>query len=126
MDLDQITKLAENETVRRLLRSVLVQVGDGLDLNRLLDHLQQGGLQQQVQSWISTSPNREVTGRQVRDALGAAGLDAAAQDAGTTPKDAAAKLAEVLPQLVDGASPTGVLPDATTLEDAMNQVFGAH
>ncbi|HEV7708453.1 MAG TPA: YidB family protein [Asanoa sp.] len=124
MDLDQINKLAENDTVRRLLLSVLTRTGDGLDLNRLLDRLQQGGLQQQVESWIHIAPNREVTGPQVRDALGAANLDAAAKDAGITPEQAADKLSEVLPELVDRASPSGVLPDATTLQDAMSQVLG--
>ncbi|GAA1865516.1 YidB family protein [Asanoa iriomotensis] len=123
MDLDEITKLAQNERVRRLLVSVLTRAGDGLDLNRLLDQLQQGGLQQQVQSWIDNGPNREITDAQIRDALGAANLDRAADDAGLAPKQAAGTLAEVLPQLVDRASPSGALPDATTLEEAFNQLL---
>ncbi|MEV0718213.1 YidB family protein [Asanoa sp. NPDC050611] len=123
MDLDEITKLAQNERVRRLLLSVLTRAGDGLDLNRLLDQLQQGGLQQHVQSWISTGPNREITDAQIRDALGAANLDAAADDAGLPTKRAAGTLAEVLPQLVDRASPGGALPDATTLQEAFNQLL---
>jgi uncharacterized protein YidB (DUF937 family) len=122
MDLDEITKLAQNERVRRLLLSVLTRAGDGPDLNRLLDQLQQGGLQQQVQSWISTGPNREVTPAQMRDALGAANLDAAADAAGVPPKRAAGTLAEVLPQLVDRASPGGALPDVSTLQEAINQL----
>jgi len=123
MDLDEITKLAQNERVRRLVLSVLSRAGGDLDLNRLLDQLQQGGLQQQVQSWIHTAPNREVTGAQIRDALGAANLDAAADDAGMTPDEAADTLAGLLPQLVDRASPAGVLPDATTLQDAFSQIL---
>lgn len=123
MDLHEITKLAQNERIRRLMLSVLSRAGGGLDLNRLLDQLQQGGLQQQVQSWIHTSPGREVTGGQIRDALGAANLDAAADDAGMTPEQAADALAELLPELVDRASPGGVLPDATTLQDAFSQIL---
>jgi len=123
MDLDEITKLAQNERVRRLLLRVLDRTGDGVDLNRLLVQLQQGGLQQQVQSWIHTSPGRDVTGAQIRDALGAANLDAAADDAGMTPDEAADTLADVLPQLVDRASPAGVLPDPTTLQDAFTRIL---
>ncbi|GIF68873.1 hypothetical protein Ais01nite_69080 [Asanoa ishikariensis] len=123
MDLDEITKLTQNERVRRLLLSVLNRAGDGIDLNRLLDQLQQGGLQQQVQSWIHTSPGREVTGAQISDALGAANLDAAAEAAGMTPDEAGDTLAELLPQVVDRASPGGVLPDATTLQDAFTHVL---
>jgi uncharacterized protein YidB (DUF937 family) len=123
MDLAEISKLAQNERVRRLLVSVLTRAGGGLDLNRLLDQLQQGGLQQQVQSWIRTGPNREITGEQIRDALGAANLDAAADDAGMPPERAAGTLAEVLPQLVDRASPGGALPDASTLQDAFYQLL---
>ncbi|MEV4536082.1 YidB family protein [Asanoa sp. NPDC049518] len=123
MDLDQITKLAQNERVRRLLLSVLNRAGDGVDLNRLLDQLQQGGLQQQVQSWIHTAPGREITAAQIRDALGAANLDAAADAAGMRPEEAAETLADLLPQLVDRVSPGGLLPDATTLQDAFTQVL---
>ncbi|MDG4820365.1 YidB family protein [Asanoa sp. WMMD1127] len=123
MDLDQITKLAQNERVRRLLLSVLSRTGDDLDLNRLLDQLQQGGLQQQVQSWIHIGPNREVTGTQIQDALGAANLDASADDAGLTPQHAADTLAELLPQIVDRASPAGALPDASTLQEVFNQIL---
>ena len=124
MDLDQITKLTQNDTVRRLLQSVLAYAGDsGLDLNRLLDHLQQGGLQQQIQSWVDTGANKPVSGQQVRDALGAETLDAAAAQAGTSPDDAAEKLADVLPRLVDSASPSGALPDASSLQDAMSQIL---
>jgi len=124
MDLDQITKLTQNDTVRRLLQSVMAHAGDsGLDLNRLLDHLQQGGLQQQIQSWVDTGANKPVSGQQVRDALGAETLDAAAAQAGTSPDDAAEKLADVLPRLVDSASPSGALPDASSLQDAMSQIL---
>jgi len=124
MNLDRLLKLASDETTRRLLVSVTERAGaGGLDLNALLDHLQQGGLQGQVQSWVALGPNRPVTAEQIRDALGADTVDAAAGEAGTSPERAAATLADVLPAFVDGASPSGVLPDATSLQDAMSQIL---
>jgi uncharacterized protein YidB (DUF937 family) len=128
VDLNQIMKLVSDPTVRQLLQSLLSRMGSGqggsFDVNKLMSQLQQGGLQQQVQSWVDTGSNQPVTGQQVQQALGSDAIDQAAADAGTTPDDAAKKLANVLPQLVDKASPQGQLPDATALQSAFSQLLG--
>jgi uncharacterized protein YidB (DUF937 family) len=128
MDLNQIMKLVNDPTVRQLLQSLLTKVSGGqggsLDVNKLMSQLQQGGLQQQVQSWVDTGSNQPVTGQQVQQALGADTIAQAAADAGTTPDEAAKKLASVLPQLVDKASPEGSMPDANALQSALDQLLG--
>jgi uncharacterized protein YidB (DUF937 family) len=126
MDLNQIMKLANDPTVQKLLQSLLSRFTGGqggANLEGLMAQLQQGGLGNQVQSWVDTGANEKVSGDQVKAALGAETIDQAASDAGTSPDDAAKKLATVLPQLVDKASPEGSMPDMKTLQDALGQLL---
>jgi uncharacterized protein YidB (DUF937 family) len=127
MDLNQIMKLANDPTVQKLLQSLLSRFtggqGGGMNLNGLMQQLQQGGLGDQVQSWVGTGNNEKISGDQITQALGPDAIDQAASAAGTSPDDAAKKLANVLPQLVDKVSPQGSMPDATTIQDALGQVF---
>jgi uncharacterized protein YidB (DUF937 family) len=129
MDLSQIMKLANDPTVQKLLQSLLSrfaggQGGQAAGMTGLMTQLEQHGLGNQVQSWTGTGGNEKVTGQQLTEALGADTIDQAATAAGTSPDDAANKLASVLPQLVDKASPEGSMPDPKTLQDALGQLFG--
>jgi uncharacterized protein YidB (DUF937 family) len=126
MDLNQIMKLANDPTVQKLLQSLLSRFTGGqggANLEGLMAQLQQGGLGNQVQSWVGTGANEKVSGEQVTQALGAETIDQAASAAGTSPDEAAKKLATVLPQLVDKASPEGSMPDMKTLQDALGQLL---
>ena len=126
MDLSQIMKLANDPTVQKLLQSLLSRFTGGqggVNLDGLMSQLQQGGLGNQVQSWVDTGANEKVSGEQMTQALGADAIDQAASAAGTSPDDAAKKLATVLPQLVDKASPEGSMPDMKTLQDALGQLL---
>jgi len=126
MDLNQIMKLANDPTVQKRLQSLLSRFAGGqggANLEGLMAQLQQGGLGNQVQSWVDTGANEKVSGEQVTQALGADTIDQAASAAGTSPDDAAKKLATVLPQLVDKASPEGSMPDTKTLQDALGQLL---
>jgi uncharacterized protein YidB (DUF937 family) len=126
MDLNQIMKLANDPTVQKLLQSLLSRFTGGqggASLEGLMAQLQQGGLSNQVQSWVDTGANEKVSGEQVKEALGAETIDQAASAAGTSPDEAAKKLATVLPQLVDKASPEGSMPDMKTLQDALGQLL---
>jgi uncharacterized protein YidB (DUF937 family) len=127
MDLNQIMKLANDPTAQKLLQSLLSRFmagqGGGMNLNGLMSQLQQGGLGEQAQSWVDTGDNKKVSGEQVTQALGPEAIHEAAAAAGTTPDEAAKKLASVLPQLVDKATPQGNMPDPTTLQDALGQLL---
>jgi uncharacterized protein YidB (DUF937 family) len=126
MDLNQIMKPANDPTVQKLLQSLLSRFTGGqggANLEGLMAQLQQGGLGNQVQSWVDTGANEKVSGEQVTQALGAETIDQAASAAGTSPDEAAKKLATVLPQLVDKASPEGSMPDTKTLQDALGQLL---
>lgn len=87
--------------------------GAGLGgLGGLLQQLQQGGLGDAAQSWVSTGENQPVSGEQLSAALGADRIDAIAQQVGMPAGDLSSQLAQVLPQVVDQMTPNGQLPDA--------------
>ena len=80
-------------------------------LGALLQQLQQGGLGDAAQSWVSTGPNLPVSADQLQSALGADRIDALAQQVGLPAGDLSSQLAQFLPQVVDQLTPGGQLPE---------------
>ena len=79
------------------------------DLQGLVTKLQQGGLKDQVQSWLGNGANLPVTAQQLQAALGNDQLKQLAGHFGL-PVDSVTKLlADHLPTVVDQASPDGTL-----------------
>jgi uncharacterized protein YidB (DUF937 family) len=99
----------EADAVPALVSAVLAKTNLG-DLQGLVTKLQQGGLNDQVQSWLGNGANLPVTADQLRAALGNEQVQQIARELGL-PIDGALKLlAEHLPTVVDQASPNGTLP----------------
>ena len=91
-----------------LITAVLAKTNLG-DLNGLVAQLQQGGLNEQVKSWLGNGANMHVTPDQLKAALSNDQVKQIAAHFGI-PVDAALKmLAEHLPATVDQASPNGKL-----------------
>ena len=80
-------------------------------LGGLLEQLQKGGLGAQTRSWVEPGQNENVSATQVREALGDDAVDEVAARAGVSREEAADGLAGLLPQLVDGLTPEGGVPD---------------
>lgn len=130
MDLNQLMQLANNPQVRQLIQSLMQQFAGGqggaqgaqgqANVQGLMNQLQQAGLGDQVQSWLSGGPNKPVTADQMQQALGP-NLDQAAAAAGVAPQDAAKDLAEVVPTVVNEASPNGQL-DTNALEGLLKKL----
>jgi uncharacterized protein YidB (DUF937 family) len=84
------------------------------DINGLVAALQKGGLGPQVQSWLGNGTNIPITADQLKAVLGNAQVQEFARSLGL-PVDATLKLlAQYLPDLVDKASPNGVLQSHTS------------
>lgn len=79
-------------------------------LGALVSKLQQGGLGDVVNSWVSTGQNLPVSGQQLHAALGSDTLGPLARQLGLGEGDLAGGLAGLLPQVVDGLTPNGHLP----------------
>jgi uncharacterized protein YidB (DUF937 family) len=98
----------ESAAMPALISAVLAKTNLG-DLQGLVAQLQQGGLGNQVQSWLGNGANLPVSTDQLRTALGSDQITQLAQHFGVSPDAALKLLAEHLPGAVDKASSNGVL-----------------
>lgn len=98
----------EAEAVPALISGVLAKTNLG-DLQGLVNQLQQGGLGNQVQSWLGNGANLPVSPDQLRAALGSEQITQLAQHFGVSPDAALKLLSEHLPGVIDQASPNGTL-----------------
>lgn len=76
----------------------------------LVEAFQKGGLGEVAQSWVSSGPNQAISAEQIQAVLGSGAIGQFAEKLGVDPQVGAAKLAELLPGLVDGLTPGGQLP----------------
>jgi uncharacterized protein YidB (DUF937 family) len=99
-------------------------------LQALVERLRQGGLAEQVASWIGTGPNRTVTPPDLERALGADQTEAVAREAGLPRPSLLEMLSQALPRLIDAMTPDGQLPreeaGATTLPATGHLTAGTH
>ena len=86
----------------------------GGGLAGLVQSFQNNGLGNVVSSWISSGRNLPISADQIQAVLGNEQIQELARKAGIDPEVARAKLAEVLPVIVDRLTPNGKLPDATS------------
>ena len=94
----------------------------GGGLQKLLGGLQAKGLTSQVDSWTSTDqPNQKVSAADIEDVMGSDEIDQVARKAGVSRDQAAGAISQLLPQLVDSASPNGKLPD----QDGLSSMLGS-
>jgi uncharacterized protein YidB (DUF937 family) len=111
-----------------MLAALLPLVGGLLangGLQKMLSGFQGKGLSQQADSWVGTGENEAVSGQQVREVVGDDSVGEIAQQLGVSNDQAADALAEVLPKVVDHASPGGELPSQEELDAAFNRLQAA-
>lgn len=83
-------------------------------LQGLIGDFQKSGLGAKVGSWVSTGVNQAVSPAELQKVLGADRLQKLAQITGMSPDQMSAKLATILPEVIDKMTPAGTLPDGTT------------
>jgi uncharacterized protein YidB (DUF937 family) len=79
-------------------------------LSSLLGSLKDSGLEDIVQSWISTGQNKPISPDQIKNALGNEKLQQLAASAGIPVEQSTRFLKEMLPEIIDKLSPEGKLP----------------
>jgi uncharacterized protein YidB (DUF937 family) len=102
-------------------QAALIQLVLGLlqskgGIGGLLGQLSQGGLGDQVASWVGTGQNLPVSAEQIGQAFGTSELGDMAAQLGIPGEQLAGHLANFLPQVVDGLTPDGQLPEAGNLD----------
>jgi len=92
-----------------VVNSVIDQNGG---VGALVARFQQHGLGDIAQSWVGTGPNKPVAPDDLQRVFGSDVLQQLSQKSGLSVQEVAEKLAQVLPQAVDGMTPDGTLPRA--------------
>jgi uncharacterized protein YidB (DUF937 family) len=100
--------------------------GSGGGLGGLLRQFESAGLGDQARSWVSPGQNQPLSPDALGRVFGADGLAAIARQAGLSERETTAGLAQLLPELIDRATPQGQVPDedqlAATLQDLMRRL----
>ena len=91
-----------------LISAMLAKTNLG-DMQGIVNQLQQGGLGDQVKSWLGNGSNLPVTPQQLQAALGDEHVKQIAEHFGVPVDQALKLLSEHLPTAVDQASPDGAL-----------------
>jgi uncharacterized protein YidB (DUF937 family) len=97
----------------------VVELFNAHGVDGLIARFHTRGLDALVASWISRGDNLPISREQIVNVLGNERLDAVAKALGVPALEAAHKLAEVLPQVVDRLTPDGQLPPAGVLDKAI-------
>jgi uncharacterized protein YidB (DUF937 family) len=76
----------------------------------LVNSFEQGGLGNIVASWVGTGQNMPVSPDQLNSVLPSDTVSAIAQQSGQSNNDVLAQLSQILPHIVDQATPNGAVP----------------
>jgi len=93
-------------------------------LGGLVGQLQQGGMGDLVNSWLSSGQNLPVSGGQLSDIFSHGQLSDLANQLGTDHAGALSQLSQLLPGIIDQLSPQGSLPPEHNWMSAAAGILG--
>ena len=106
-----------------LLQIALQMLQQNGGVGGLLDKFRQGGFADQADSWQSTGQNLPISASALQEVLGTGSIGQIAQQLGMSHGEAAGGLAQILPQVIDGLTPDGNVPD--NQDDMVAQVLAS-
>lgn len=96
---------------------------EGGGLSGLLQQFRAKGLGHLADSWVGTGQNLPLEADQVQSVFGQEQIRQMAAKAGIAPEALSAKLAELLPQVIDKATPNGSIPDQNSLQQGLGNLL---
>jgi uncharacterized protein YidB (DUF937 family) len=115
MDNDAVKELVTKECGDNPLVSHAVDMVNSPEVGGVQGLMQQfhaNGLGEIVNSWVGQGGNQPISADQIQQVLGSDKISAIAEKFGISPDDASAKLAQVLPSIVDKMTPGGEVPQS--------------
>lgn len=94
-----------------LINAVIGMLTQGGGLGGLVSKMQQGGLGDIASSWVGTGQNLPIGADQLGSLLGRDQLGSLAGQLGMNQGDLMGQLSQMLPQIVDGLTPQGRIPE---------------
>lgn len=98
-------------------------------LNGLVEKFKAGGAGDIIGSWVGNGENQPISSDTLQNVLGSDTVNALASKVGIDPSQASGLLAQVLPHVVNGATPNGEVPaggqvDTSNVLGALSQLTG--
>lgn len=97
-------------------------LGEG-GLSSLLDKFDAGGLGDKVKSWVGKGENLPVSVDEIKSVVSLDQISGVASKLGISADEAAAKIAGVLPAVIDKLTPDGLVPDPDSLAQKLTGFF---
>lgn len=101
--------------------------GGSLDVGGLagiVDAFQKGGLGHLADSWVGTGQNLPVNASQISEVLGSDKISQIASQLGMSHGEVSGGLAQILPELINHATPNGQIPsNHSMIEDALGALL---
>jgi uncharacterized protein YidB (DUF937 family) len=111
----------QGRSLMAIISSLLSGSGGSGGLAGLVQHFQQAGLGEQVQSWIGSGQNLPISAEQLMQVFGAERMQQMAASAGMDQQQLGGQLAAMLPQAVDRLTPEGQIPSGG-VDDALGML----
>ncbi|HDR9074635.1 YidB family protein [Burkholderia vietnamiensis] len=98
-------------------------------LNGLIEKFKAGGAGEVIGSWVGTGENQPISADTLQNVLGSDVVGSLASKVGIDPSHASSILAQVLPHVVNGATPNGEVPaggqiDTSNVLGTLTQLAG--
>lgn len=103
-------QLQQQGGLTSVLGGLLADNGEMGGLGGLIEKFKQGGMGDQVKSWIGNGQNLPITAEQITQILGSDTVRNIARQLGIDPDQAAQQLSAMLPGLIDKLTPHGEAP----------------
>jgi uncharacterized protein YidB (DUF937 family) len=120
-------KSDDTESAAKLMIIVAKMIADPNSggVHGLVKLFQDNGFGEQVASWVSTEANLPISADQIRKVFGGGQLvQEIASALGVSENEAAGKLAEMLPTVIDKLTMYGQIPEGELLEQRLSIVKG--
>jgi uncharacterized protein YidB (DUF937 family) len=102
--------------------AAISQLFGGNGLQGMMGALQAKGMTNEVQSWVRNGKNLPISGSDIKRAVDPQQLAAMAKQQGMTPEELCEHIAQVLPDLVDKATPNGQVPKQAGVDSLMGML----
>ena len=93
-------------------------------LQGLIAAFQDKGLGDLVSSWVGTGQNLPISPEQLQSVLGSGQIGQIAQQLGLSSQDVSGQLSALLPQVIDGITPNGQVPEGDAMQNALGMLSG--
>ena len=107
-----------------LASSLITNHSSGQGLGGLVQQFEGAGLGHLVQSWVGNGQNLPITADEVQQVLGNQFVQQFAQQHGIPLAGASAAIAQLLPQLVNHATPDGQVPSQGNMASILSGLLG--